>query len=136
MIKGRDAAGGNLFFYTIDTAGTISIVEINVATCKSNVTAVTGLATGQNDVRGIFKYFLKKMYLSIINFIKFIIDIKYDSANDMLYMVFPNPMCMHGSLNQVNARTGAVVSFIFMFMYAFIILIIKKGFTPDKCSGS
>jgi hypothetical protein len=38
-------------------------------------------------------------------------DIKYDNINDKLYMVFPNPFCMHGSLDQINANTGAVVSY-------------------------
>ena len=47
-------------------------------------------------------------------------DIKYDNVNDKLYMVFPNPFCMHGSLDQINADTGAVVSLDSSFVLPYI----------------
>jgi hypothetical protein len=77
-----------LFFYSISTSGDISLVTIDPQTCKYNTTLITGLNSGQNDVR----------------------DIKYDNVNDKLYMVFPNPFCLHGSLDQINPETGAVIS--------------------------
>jgi len=77
-----------LFFYTIDNAGNVSLVEVNPSTCKSTTLPVTGLSNGQNEVR----------------------DIKYNSVTGKLYMVFPNPFCLHGSLNQIDAKTGKVVA--------------------------
>jgi len=81
-------AANTLLFYTINSKGNISIVEVDPSTCKTTTTMVTGLNNGQNDVR----------------------DIKYDSVNNMVYMVFPNPFCLHGSLDKINLKTGAVMA--------------------------
>jgi len=84
--SGSSYPGANtLFFYTIDDGGNISLVELDPLSCKSTTIPITGLSSGQNDVR----------------------DIKFDRINNKLYMVFPNPNCLHGSLEQVDIKTGA-----------------------------
>jgi len=83
--------GGLLLFYTItDNGKNISLVQLDPTTCNTKTMAITGLMKGQNDVR----------------------DIKYDSLNEVLYMVFPDPDCLHGSLDSINVQTGAVINHI------------------------
>jgi hypothetical protein len=86
--KYTQTGDSTLFFYSIASSGAISLVTVDPTTCKSNSTVISGLNSGQNLVR----------------------DIKYDNINEKLYMVFPNPFCMHGSLNQINPETAAVIT--------------------------
>lgn len=82
------SATGQIMFYNISTEGNITLYSVSVPSCKVTSTPVTGLNPGQNDVR----------------------DIKYNALNGQLYMVFPNPFCMHGSLDALDPNTGAVVT--------------------------
>jgi len=81
-----DKATNQLQFYFIDAKGEISIIHVNPSTCQSDVKQIKGLNSGQNDVR----------------------DMKYGGVAGSLYMVFPDPNCMHGSLDIINSPTATV----------------------------
>lgn len=80
---------GRIHLYGIDDdTGDVTLVSINPSTCDFDVNPVSGLNTGQDEVR----------------------DIKYDNLHQKLYMVLPDPNCMHGSLDEIDELSASVVT--------------------------
>jgi hypothetical protein len=71
-----------------DNDANVSLVKVNPYTCAVSNQLVQGLNEGQDEVR----------------------DIKYDNINGKLYMVLPDPNCMQGSLDDIDAVTATVLS--------------------------
>jgi len=74
------------FFYTDEHNGNVVLVKLDVASCSVVLQTVQGLVPGQHEVR----------------------DIKYGGADNKLYMVLPDPGCLHGSLDEISP--GGVVT--------------------------
>jgi len=79
------SGAGELYFYYV-AADKVNLVTVNPTTCGSPSSSVISNATGLSDCR----------------------DIKYNQKTGELFMLFPNPNCMHGSLDHVNPSTGSV----------------------------
>jgi len=81
-----DLASGLLQFYYLLETGDILLVKLNPSNCKITSSKITGLNGGQDDVR----------------------DMKYGGVAGSLYMVFPDPNCLHGSLDAIDANAASV----------------------------
>jgi len=81
-----DLASGLLQFFYVDDTSQIFIIQMDPTNCKSTNTKITGLNNGQDAVR----------------------DMKYGGTAGSLYMVFPDPNCMHGSLDIINGANAKV----------------------------
>eukprot|EP01112_Ceratiomyxa_fruticulosa_P013794 TRINITY_DN3899_c0_g1_i1.p1 TRINITY_DN3899_c0_g1~~TRINITY_DN3899_c0_g1_i1.p1 ORF type:complete len:368 (-),score=66.66 TRINITY_DN3899_c0_g1_i1:32-1135(-) len=64
------------------------LVSLNVSTCKITPITIDGLGNGQTTVA----------------------DMKFNEVSEALYMVFPNPNCIHGSLDSVNQKNGHIIT--------------------------